>query len=361
MLGIGILQKCAGPSAVMTADSVSVKQWNLSLVSCGITPIIIGSQGARWIPPKLPDVVLGTYSSFAAACANTTHPHHILCMALKVLDSAILIADEVHTMPAPTFVQVCSIKSNVRVGMSATLWRHNAGIEKLKELIGPVLYRMSSPQLALLGYVSTTTHYNYRVPLHSSVVQAYSATASQLKRTRLAITNPTKMQLLLLLLRKHRNDHILIFCDLIDCIHATWKLLVKSGIRPLGPITGSTPQEERFTILQHFCKATSACLLGSRVLDIGIDLPRLNVLIKLSTISRSRVQEEQQNGRGARSTDSTTHTTCYTLISRGTREEVFFSERSAHLQMCGNVVNCVEWNDANQEEVPATAAVSAST
>jgi DNA excision repair protein ERCC-3 len=341
-VGSALMNRLRLPTVVITTHGVSVDQWMLHLRHMGIPDgdvVRMSGERAR-SPVPLPAVLIATYAMYARAFADTDSPWHTVCLATQVLD-CLVVLDEVHSAPAETFRHVCSMRAKCIVGFTATLCREDDGVRHLLERVGPVLVCVDVNALETTGHVSRSRHVVVHVPLASDSELASTVSADSRSRRGLcrAILNPHKVRAMLALIRRHVGDHILVFCDDLVCIRALHSAARADGIRATGPVTGKTALAERLAYFGHFEAATSCCLFLSRIGDNAVDLARANVLIKMSTVSRSRTQEEQRNGRGARTASvDLASTTVYTLLSIGTREEDFFQRREEHLRARGFVV-----------------------
>ena len=339
-VGSAIMMRMQVPTIIITTHCVSVQQWRLHLINMGITPgniAVLNEYSVNAL--QLPPIIITTYTMYAMSCANENSSNHNICSLTQVYD-ALLILDEVHSASACTYQQVFSQRSKCRIGLTATLCREDDGIEMLFKFIGPVSYIVRADVLVKKGYISASNHFKITIPLSPYAKTCYENTENANIRQQISILNPNKIGVLLGLIRRHLTKHILVFCDIIDCINEVYNIVCQDGIRAIGPVTGATTFEERIQYFEHFEKATTACLFLSKVGDNALSLNSANIIIKISTVSRSRTQEEQRNGRGARKSKS--DTILYTLLTKATQEEVFFDHRDKHLSARGCDVECVD-------------------
>jgi len=98
-------------------------------------------------------IVVSTYDSAAAALG-------------RVGDFGLLVADEVHHLPAPGYRAIAeAATAPYRLGVSATLTRSDGREADLDELIGPVVYTEKSETLLADGYLAPYRVITLRVDL----------------------------------------------------------------------------------------------------------------------------------------------------------------------------------------------------
>lgn len=349
-VGSAVVLRLQMPTVVVTTHCVSVQQWLVHFKAMGIDAkdiFVLGDES--YSATKIPPITITTYTMFSIAYSRESSQYYGLCLNLQLYDTLLLL-DEVHTASATTYQAVFAQRSKCIIGLTATLCREDDGIQRLYEHIGPVSFTIHANMLVEEGFISGMNHIKIMVPLSSYAQKKYDMATSASVKQNISIINPNKIGLLLSLLYKHSNGHILVFCDMIDCIHIIYKTVCAHGVRAIGPVTGQMSREERLMYFDHFEKAETACLFISKVGDNAIDLKSANVIIKLSTTSRSRNQEEQRNGRGARKSTAVSDTILYTLITKKTREEVFFSNRNAYLYERGFEMEYIDVSVRDEED-----------
>lgn len=350
-VGSAIVSFLKMPTVVITTHCVSVQQWYVHFQTMGIDQSEIFVMGDETIMPPnkyLPAITITTYNMFANAYSRESSQHYMFCLNLQLFES-LLILDEVHSASATTYQAVFAQRSICIIGLTATLCREDDGISKLFKHIGPVNFSIDANLLVNEGFISGMNHIKVLIPLESYAREKYIAAKDSYTKQNLSIVNPNKFGVLLSLLYKHSNCHILVFCDIIDSIHLLYEAVCRQGIRPIGPITGQMSKEDRMLYFEHFEKASTACLFLSKVGDNAVDLKSANVIIKMSTISRSRNQEEQRNGRGARK-NTVSDTTIYTLVTKETQEDVFFARRNDYLYERGFDMEYIDLDVKSDEE-----------
>jgi superfamily II DNA or RNA helicase len=295
--------------------------------------------------------------------------HNVTDLTVTTYDSAyryineygdrfgLLIVDEVHHLPAPTYQQIPEMTiAPYRLGLTATYERADGKHEVLEELFGPVVYEEEVDALAgeyLSEYetihlkVELTTdererydeeYQIYRDYIDSQDFDIWKENGYQefLKRTsydprgrraliakqraeEIARTAAKKLDTLDNLLKRHHEDRTIIFTANNDFAYDISQEFV------VPCITHQTKTEERTEILNRFRTGEYSMLATSQVLDEGIDVPAANVGIILSGSAAKR-QYAQRLGRILRPTDDRQPARLYEIISKDTME-TYVSER----------------------------------
>ena len=295
--------------------------------------------------------------------------HNVTDLTVTTYDSAyryineygdrfgLLIVDEVHHLPAPTYQQIPEMTiAPYRLGLTATYERADGKHEVLEELIGPVVYEEEVDALAG-EYLSEYETIHLKVELTNDERERYdeeyqiyrdyidnqdfdiwkeNGYQEFLKRTsydprgrraliakqraeQIARTAAKKLDTLDNLLKRHHEDRTIIFTANNDFAYDISQEFV------VPCITHQTKTEERTEILNRFRSGEYSMLATSQVLDEGIDVPAANVGIILSG-SASKRQYAQRLGRILRPTDDRQPARLYEIISKDTME-TYVSER----------------------------------
>ncbi|MDB2283499.1 DEAD/DEAH box helicase family protein [Halorubrum ezzemoulense] len=270
---------------------------------------------------------------------------------------ALLVVDEVHHLPAPTYQQIPEMTiAPYRLGLTATYERADGAHEELEDLLGTVVYREEVNELAgeFLSEYETIhlqvgltdderTTYDEEYQIYRDYVDSHdfdlwkeNGYAEFLKRTsydpqgrraliakqraeKIARTAEKKLDTLDSLLKRHYDDRTIIFT-------ANNEFAYKISQEFVVPcITHQTETEERTEILERFRTGEYSMLATSQVLDEGIDVPSANVGIILSG-SASKRQYAQRLGRILRPTDDRQPARLYEIITEDTME-TYVSER----------------------------------
>ncbi|MDL0126660.1 DEAD/DEAH box helicase family protein [Halobacterium salinarum] len=296
--------------------------------------------------------------------------HEITAVTVTTYDSAyryvneygdqfgLLIVDEVHHLPAPTYRQIPEMMiAPYRLGLTATYERADDKHEMLEELLGPVVYEENVDALAgeFLSEYETIhleveltpeerQQYDTEYEIYREYVDSHefdiwkergyqeflrrSSYDSQGRRAliakqraeTIARTAHKKLDTLDTLIKQHHDDRVIIFTANNDFAYD----ISQEFIVPC--ITHQTPTDERTDLLERFRTGEYSMLVTSQVLDEGIDVPAANVGIILSG-SASKRQYAQRLGRILRPTDDRQPARLYEIIAANTKERYVSQQR----------------------------------
>ena len=236
----------------------------------------------------------------------------------------LIIYDEVHLLPAPVFKFTAEIQARRRLGLTATLIREDGHEKDVFTLIGPKKYDVPWKVLERQGWIATAKCIEIRVELpHNEKMRYLSLSPKQ--QIRLAYENPYKIPVAREILKKHRQDKILILGQYISQIEEFGK---EFGA-PV--ITGSTPNQKRDELYDKFRSGEISILILSKVGNYAIDLPDANVAIQISGSFGSRQEEAQRLGRILRPKKNEKQATFYSIVTRESRELDFAMKRQLFL------------------------------
>lgn len=298
--------------------------------------------------------------------------HEIAAITVTTYDSAylhlhrygdrfgLLVFDEVHHLPAPGYLTAAQgALAPFRLGLSATLEREDGREVLLDDVLGPVVYRKEITELAgefLAPYevvrieVRLTHDEQCRYDearkrfkdfvaeqniflggpngwqnfLYASARSRAGREAFQSFRESRRIAHGTsgKLDVLQELLRQEWGRHILIFTD----DNATAYAISREMLLPC--ISHQTDLKERRAFIEGFERGELPCLVTSRVLNEGVDLPAAEVAIVLSGTGTVR-EHVQRLGRILRPGHGK-QAVLYELVAMGTAEERTSARRRRH-------------------------------
>lgn len=326
-----------GVRALVVVPTIDLlRQWRQGLVErAGVPEDMVGviGGGERTSAP----VTVITYDSAA--------------MPRRKLDGfGLLIVDEVHHLPAPTYRAIAAkVNAPFRLGLSATPERNDGGHLALDELIGPEVYRRVPAELASTGHIANyqekrifvdlTPEERYRYDALMAEYRWYMATRrtsliggsffdALIKRSafdpaaRRALQAHHEARMISLnaegkvgqveaLLRKYRRENVIVFSEYNAMVAVLSRRLA------LPAITYRTHPEERRLILERFRSGQYSKVVTGRVLNEGVDVPDASVAIVVSGSSGTR-EHIQRLGRVLR--PKAKGALLYEIISRGTTE-----------------------------------------
>ena len=272
----------------------------------------------------------------------------------------LLVFDEVHHLPAPGYRSIAEgALAPFRLGLTATWERDDGEEQSLAEVLGPVVFRRSIPELSgrfLADYetVRLTVHLSpeereryaelrqvylsfvgrNRIPIRSrngwQVFLRYAARSREgraahkawLAARRIQHGTDQKLDLLGTLLQEEWGRRTIIFTH----DNATAYRVSREFLVPC--ISHQTDVKERRAYLRAFEAGTLPVLVTSRVLNEGVDLPAAEVAVVLSGTGTVR-EHVQRLGRILRPGEGK-HAVLYELVAAGTAEVRTSARRREH-------------------------------
>jgi superfamily II DNA or RNA helicase len=268
----------------------------------------------------------------------------------------LLIFDEVHHLPGPTYLQSARMSlAPFRLGLTATPERQDGREHILDEAIGRIVYRRDikdlsgdwladydTEQIAVSltedeyhAYVTARECYTSFIRRNGIRFDAADGWATFLQRAaaskegriawkawraqkRLSYTSENKIALVEELVARHASERVIVFTADNDTVYAISRRLL------VPVITHQTPTRERREILDRFNQGIYQVVCTSKVLNEGVDVPEASVAIVLSGSGSVR-EHVQRLGRILRKSGEK-RAMLYEIVTRNTSEE-FVSER----------------------------------
>ncbi len=266
------------------------------------------------------------------------YPHMAL---FNSMDWGLIIYDEVHLLPAPVFRMTAEIQARRRLGLTATLVREDGMEGDVFSLVGPKRYDVPWKDLERQGWIATAECHEIRVSLADEDRMEYAVTGHD-QKYHFAAANPRKLQIVSMLMAKHKDDDVLIIGQYIPQLEQIAQRLDA----PL--ITGETPVRQREKLFQQFREGQIRRLVLSKVGNFSIDLPDANVLIQVSGMFGSRQEEAQRLGRVLRPKQNGLLAHFYTIVTRDTLDQEYAAKRQLFLTEQG-----YHYDILYEEEVPS--------
>ena len=328
------MESCARSTLVVVPTIDLMTQWAGQLERAfGLKVGMLGG-GSKEIRP----VTVATYDSA------------ILMMEYIGNRFGLLVVDECHHLPGATYQQLArACLAPFRLGLSATPERNDGAETVLDELLGPVCYRRDitemegqylAPYRTEIVPVSLTpdeyAEYRRNRELYVNFVRAQrisfatpqgwgmflracarhpggrEAFTAYLAQRRIAFGGRSKMDMVWTLLRRHAGERAIVFT-------ADNRTAYELGERFLLPvITHHTKANERKEMLESFRDGEYLCLVTSKVLNEGVDVPEASVGIVVSGSGSTR-EHVQRLGRILRPREGKS-AVLYEIISQETGE-----------------------------------------
>jgi superfamily II DNA or RNA helicase len=264
---------------------------------------------------------------------------------------SLLIFDEVHHLPAESFRQIAEMfTAPNRLGLTATYEREDMLHAELPRLIGGIVYRLNTEDLAgrfLSNYKIEKLTVELTDEEKADYERDYGIFSDYLERNRIWLRSPRDFQRFIMrtsrdpqarqallarnsairtafnsrakidtlekIIRSNPDDRILIFTQHNDLVY-------KISRRFLIPfITHITAKEERYEVLKGFREGKFRAIVTSKVLDEGIDVPEASLGVIVSGTGSSR-EFIQRLGRLLRKSKEKGEARLIELVSRETSE-----------------------------------------
>jgi superfamily II DNA or RNA helicase len=232
----------------------------------------------------------------------------------------LLIFDEVHHLPAPSYSQIAEMYiAPYRMGLTATLEREDEGHKILPHLLGDVVFELEVDSLAG-EHLSPYTHekilvdltpeekpiyemeYNvFRNYLRQKKIslrgpkdfrrfimrtgndpQARKALLARNRALKIVFNSEAKIEKLREYLELYRKEKTLIFTRYNQLVYRISRQFL------IPAMTYRTPKEERKEILRKFKNGEYNAIVTSQVLDEGVDVPDASLGFILSGSGSSR-------------------------------------------------------------------------
>jgi len=321
MVGMAVMEKLQSATLILTPSTVAARQWKTELLDkTDLREEDIGEYTG--LVKEIRPVTLTTYQILIHRKRKHLPFEHFRLFNER--DWGLIIYDEVHLLPAPVFRVPAEIQARRRLGLTATLVREDGQETDVFSLIGPKKYDVPWKDLEKQGWIATAECHEIRIPLPDDERMIYAIADSREKIT-VAANNPNKLPVLAALLRKHREDSMLII--------GTYLKQLKTIARrfDLALITGQTSVKKREALFQQLRDGQIRALVVSKVGNFSIDLPDVNVAIQISGTFGSRQEEAQRLGRILRPKRNGLIAHFYSLVSHDTREQDFAAKRQLFL------------------------------
>lgn len=333
IVGMEIMSLLKTNTLIVTTNITAVHQWIDELID---KTDLDASQIAEYTGENktIKPVTVATYQILTwRPDKNGPYPHFSL---FRQNNWGLVIYDEVHMIPAPVFRVAAELQAVRRVGLTATLVREDGCEGNVFSLVGPKRYDVPWKELEKAKWIAKAECIEVRLGLPENKEIEYAVAANREKH-RIASENPLKNKIVQELVEKFKDDKILIIGQFLTHLEIIAKLL------NVPIITGKTKNSERDIIYDDFRSGKIRVLVVSKVANFAIDLPDASVAIQVSGTFGSRQEEAQRLGRILRPKERTSR--FFTLITRGTLEEDFGSNRQKFLAEQGYSYRIVRYEN----------------
>ncbi|MBL8858549.1 MAG: DEAD/DEAH box helicase [Planctomycetes bacterium] len=332
IVGLGVMNLVGTKTLILTTNTVAVRQWREELLDkTALGPDDVGEYtgDGKTVAP----VTISTYQMLTWRRTKTGEFEHFAIFSKE--NWGLVIYDEVHLLPAPIFRVTAELQARRRLGLTATLVREDGKEDEVFCLIGPKRCDVPWKVLEQKGFIAAAACVEVRVPLDPALRGHYQL-ADARGKFRVASENPAKTAVIVQLLQKHDDAHVLIIGQYLDQLNA----LARHLKAPL--ITGKTPTAEREKLYAQFKSGAIRLLIVSKVGNFAIDLPDANVAIQVSGTFGSRQEEAQRLGRILRPKSDGSGAVFYSVVTLGSRDQEFAQRRQLFLTEQGYTYEILE-------------------
>ncbi|MDR3357107.1 MAG: DEAD/DEAH box helicase [Spirochaetaceae bacterium] len=323
MVGMAMMAALKTSTLVLTANSMSVRQWMdelLDKTTLTREQIAEFSGSSKSVAP----VTIATYQILTwRRKQDGGFPHFKL---FRARPWGLIVYDEAHLLPAPVFRITAELQAVRRLGLTATLVREDGAEDAVFCLVGPKRYDVPWKVLERKGWIAEAFCVEVSVPLPENLKIPYTM-AEKREKYRMASENPLKIGIVKELVQTHPDDRILVIGQYLRQLEETARALEA----PL--ITGKTSVTGREQVYGAFRRGEARVIVVSRVSNFAVDLPDASMAIQISGSFGSRQEEAQRLGRIIRPKQRSSY--FYTLVSRHTAEEDFALKRRQFLSEQG--------------------------
>jgi superfamily II DNA or RNA helicase len=336
VIGLKAIERRGTPTLVVVPTIDLLLQWREELVSEFGVPV--GQLGGG--TQEIEDLTVATYDSAMIRAEDLGDRF------------GLVIFDEIHHLGGERYREIARLlAATARMGLTATFERPDGAHEVIRDLVGPVVYRLDPEDLAgehLAPYdvkrikvdltpeerreyadcQETFTNYLARSSIDMRSGQDYrklvmrsgndpaarEALLAKQRAREIVFNADAKLKALADILDRHRGDRVIIFTAHNDLVYRIAERFL------IPAITHQTGAGERRRLLENFREGTYSRIVTSNVLDEGVDVPDANVAIVLSG-SGSEREFVQRLGRVLRPNEDDTRALMYEVVSRDTTEE----------------------------------------
>jgi len=321
VVGLAAMERVGQATLILTTNTTSVQQWIREILDKTDLP-------AEWVGEYTGDrkdvrpVTVATYQILTHRSGSDGSFAHMQLFQRR--NWGLIIYDEVHLLPAPIFRATADLQAKRRLGLTATLIREDGREEDVFSLIGPKRYEVPWRELEEQGWIAEARCIEVRVPMSAELRRRYLQAAKR-QKYRIVAENPEKFSVLEAILKRHREDRVLIIGQYLSQLQQIADRLSA----PL--ITGRMKQAGRNLLFDRFRKGKVPVLVVSKVANFAVDLPDANVAIQVSGTFGSRQEEAQRLGRILRPKSGANRAYFYNLVTRDSLDQEYALHRQRFL------------------------------
>lgn len=346
-IGVKLIQLLSVKTLIVVPTIDLLNQWRSRIIDLlGLDEGDVGVFGGGRREVK--DITIITYQSASKPSFLQKHMD----------DFSLLILDEVHHLTGRRFIEMARrLTAPYRIGLTATIGSDEEKVSLLRELVGEIISTETIDKLTLRGYLANYTYRLIKVKLtkpeekryrelirkyveylksecmNKKGKEAYLCIVNRAKKDayarealnalkkakKIALFNKSKLLKINELLKKHRDEKVIVFTRHV----ATAGII--SYLFNIPKISADTPVPLREKILMKFREGKITKIVTAEALDEGVDVPDASVCIIISGKPSSR-QLIQRIGRVLRPKGNK-KAIIYEIITSNTLEEKIHKRR----------------------------------
>ncbi|MEX0567636.1 MAG: DEAD/DEAH box helicase [Candidatus Njordarchaeota archaeon] len=318
IIGIHMIATLKQKTLIVVPTIELMHQWKIKIKKfLGISDSEMGLWGSG--SRKIKDITITTYQS---ACKRD-----FISVGMDKFN--LVIFDEVHHLPAETYIEIAKrLIAKYRLGLTATPERVDRKEKLLPIFVGDIIYGPKTAELAKRGFLARYEYEKIKVMMNREERKRYielmkvyrdyvrnnfpnlsgrkafdrvvrrawidrrakEALEARMKAKSIAMAPKSKINALNEILKKHRDDKVIIFTRLKRTAHLI------GYIFGIPVITSEIPKTIRRSIFDMFRTGKITKIVSAEALDEGVDVPDASVGIIVSGTSSER-QYIQRVGR----------------------------------------------------------------
>jgi superfamily II DNA or RNA helicase len=325
VLGAGAVYHSGQAAIVLVHTHELMDQWKSTFEN------LYGMKIKTAAPPytalKPGEVVVGMVQKLARDGWKT---HRMLSSA-----GAVLI-DECHHTPAATYQNLMqAIPARLRWGLTATPERADGWTFLLPMVMGPELFRMTTPELIDGGFLVKPKILPIKTGQAVDITDERTGKPNMPQAVTRLCNTPERNALIveLALLGAQAGRTILILVPRVDYAHRLAQELKLEHVKAEA-ITGKVPKKYREKIMTKLRSGSLQVAVATQLADEGLDIPRLDMML-IASAGRAAGKAIQRIGRSMRPSEGKGTPIVVDLIDGGPFRSQWRARERAYLQDIG--------------------------
>lgn len=344
--GRGVISAATGAGKTIIAASI-VAHYGLPSMICVPTKVIMGQFIETF--REHTDIEVGCIGSgkFEEAPVQVGIMASLSKNSSPLIGKQLIIVDEFHISSAKTWSDTISkCQAPYRFGLSATPFRHDdLGNQYLRSLCGDTIYTVKTAELQDNGYLAPADIRFFQVPCSYSQYDEEGCPIPFATQYDDAITfNIERNSLICELIEQHvkKQEKVLVIVARKDHAELLQSLITCDSIYLSGDDTQKQTEMKR----KQFIEMQGGVCIGTQVVDIGFDVPAVDVLI-MACGGKYKGRAQQRLGRGLRPSPGKEKVIVYDFIDddRNISKRLMYKHSQSRIQTyqdLGQTVTIIE-------------------